>query len=153
MLELIVSDAVRRAKKRVSLRGYSRLERQRALIREALSYIGWESARAQRDAQAFSGGQWEQHIRELVPECDRQPKPTRGHFLYGAKLYKLTPEQFELLLGDEPAASAGLAHLAFRMFVAMHEDPDGNVRPALFWTTLRSDPSPLARRSRTPLAP
>ena len=41
MLELIISDAIRRAKKRVPLKGLPRLERQRTLISEALMHVGW----------------------------------------------------------------------------------------------------------------
>ena len=58
MLELIISDAIRRAKTRVPRKGLSRVDRRRALIFEALTYIGWHPALAHRDAEAFSGGHW-----------------------------------------------------------------------------------------------
>lgn len=112
MLELIISDAIRRAKSCVPRRGLSRVDRQRALIVEALTYIGWDPALAHRDAEAFSGGHWDEFVRGFADEWDRGRKPSRGHLLWGAKAYKLTPKQFDLLLGDEPLASACLAPMA-----------------------------------------
>src|SRR5262249_33719053 len=103
MLELVISDAIGRAKKRVPKKGLSRLERKRRLIREGLTYIGWEPALAQQDAEAFCGGDWERYVRSFAPEWDRGRKPSRGHFLWGARVYKLTPEDYRLLKGDEPA--------------------------------------------------
>jgi hypothetical protein len=44
VLELIISDAIRRAKTRVPRKGLSRVDRQRALIVEALTYVGWDPA-------------------------------------------------------------------------------------------------------------
>ena len=113
MLELIISDAIRRAKTRVPRKGLSRVDRQRALIVEALTYVGWEPALAHRDAEAFSGGHWEEFVRGFADEWGRGRKPSRGHLLWGAKTYKLTPQQFDLLLGDEPLYYIiGRAHLS-----------------------------------------
>jgi hypothetical protein len=136
VLELVIADAIKRAKKRVPPRGLPRLERQRTLIREALTHIGWEPSFAQRDADAFTEGHWEQYVREFAPEWDRARKPAKGDILWGAKVYKLTWEQFDLLLSDEPLASARLAHLAVRMFIAIHRELDGSVHRALFWSAL-----------------
>ena len=138
MLELIISDAIRRAKTRVPRKGLSRVDRQRALIIEALTYIGWEPALAHRDAEAVSGGHWDEFVRSFADEWDRGRKPSRGHLLWRA--YEATPKQFDLLLGDEPRASACLAHLVVRSFISIHPDVDGRMHRALFWTS-RFEPS------------
>ena len=144
MLELIISDAIRRAKKRVSRKGFPPLERQRTLIREALTHIGWEPALAQRDAEAFGGGDWEQYVRSFAPEWERGRGPPRGHILWGANVYRLTAEQFMLLHGDEPGLSVRMAHLRVRMFIAIYQDESTN--PALFWSSIVADPHPSTRR-------
>jgi hypothetical protein len=46
----------------------------------------------------------------------------------------LTAEQYELLVGDEPALSTRMAHLIVRKFIAIH--PDESVDPAPFWSSI-----------------
>jgi hypothetical protein len=144
VLELIIADAISRAKRRVPPKGLLRLERQRALVREALTHIGWEPALAQRDAEAFGGGDWEQYVRSFAPEWERGRGPPRGHILWGANVYRLTDEQFMLLHGDEPGLSVRMTHLRVRMFIAIYQDESTN--PALFWSSIVADPHPSTRR-------
>jgi hypothetical protein len=120
----------------VAHKGPRPLQKQRTLIREALTHIGWEPALAERDAEGFSGGSWKQYVRGFVPEWDGSRK---SHKLRRATVDKLTPDQFDLLLGDGPASSARIGHLAVRMFVAVQNDTAGCKRPALLWSAATSD--------------
>src|SRR5262249_23546031 len=125
VLELIISDAIRRAKTRVPRKGLSRVNRQRPLIFEALACIGWDPQLAHRDAEAFSGGHWDEFVRGFADEWHRGRKPSRGHLLWGAKTYKLTPKQLDLLLSDERWSSDCFAHLAVRTFIRIQRGVDG----------------------------
>jgi len=74
------------------------------------------------------------NMRGFAPAWARGGKRHRGDILWGAKVYKLPPDQFDLLLGEGPVSLRPMAHLTVRMFIAVHNDADGSEHRALFWS-------------------
>jgi hypothetical protein len=128
--ELIICEVIRRAEELIPPRkGLSWLDRQRALIYAALTALGWVAS--EHHAQAFTGGAWEDYVRERVGfstrvKVTRWPKDS-------IKVGRLPGDAYERLVRGTPDAGGGWSRIGNAVIcIRVVQGSDGQY--VLVWT-------------------